>query len=90
MQDGSGASAPELTAATPEAAAVRQQAVAVARELAAKPAAAVAGTKRVMLWGRGRPVEEGLRDVALLNAAALWSHDFQAVLARGHKRTSKL
>jgi len=87
----SGAAPPEpLAAASPDAAAVRQRALGLARELAAKPAGAVAGTKRVMLWGRGRSVEEGLRDVALLNSGALWSHDLRSMLARGHKRASKL
>lgn len=69
---------------------VRACALALARALAAKPPGALAGTKRVMLWGRGRPVEAGLREVALLNSGALWSHDFQAVLARSHRARAKL
>ena len=55
----------------------------LARIIAAKSPLAVAGAKRSLNHSRGRPVEEGLRDVALWNAAALVSADLtEAVQAR--------
>jgi len=55
----------------------------LARNIAAKSPLAVAGAKRSLNYSRGRPVEEGLRDVALWNAAALVSADLaEAVKAR--------
>jgi enoyl-CoA hydratase/carnithine racemase len=65
----------------------REVALAAARELARtiadKSPLAVAGAKRSLNHSRGRPVEEGLRDVALWNAAALVSADLtEAVQAR--------
>ena len=55
----------------------------LARAIAAKSPLAVAGAKRNFIYSRGRPVEEGLRDVALWNAAALASVDIgEAVKAR--------
>jgi enoyl-CoA hydratase/carnithine racemase len=55
----------------------------LARTIAAKSPLAVAGAKRSLNHSRGRPVEEGLRDVALWNAAALVSADLaEAVKAR--------
>jgi enoyl-CoA hydratase/carnithine racemase len=48
---------------------------ALAAVIAAKSPLAVAGAKRNLNYSRGRPVEEGLRDVALWNAAALVSAD---------------
>ncbi len=55
----------------------------LARAIAAKSPLAVAGAKRSLNHSRGRPVEEGLRDVALWNAAALVSADLnEAVKAR--------
>ena len=55
----------------------------LARTIAAKSPLAVAGAKRSLNHSRGRPVEEGLRDVALWNAAALVSADLtEAVRAR--------
>lgn len=51
--------------------------------IAAKSPLAVAGAKRSLNHSRGRPVEEGLRDVALWNAAALVSADLtEAIQAR--------
>ncbi len=50
-------------------------AMSVARTIAAKSPIAVAGTKRALNQARGRPVEEGLRDVALWNAATLANAD---------------
>ena len=47
--------------------------LALARTIAAKSPLAVAGAKQSLNYSRGRPVEEGLRDVALWNAAALAS-----------------
>src|SRR5437868_11772019 len=55
----------------------------LARTIAAKSPLAVAGAKKNLNHSRGRPVEEGLRDVALWNAAALATADLgQAVRAR--------
>jgi len=55
----------------------------LARNIAAKSPLAVTGAKRSLNHSRGRPVEEGLRDVALWNAAALVSADLtEAVRAR--------
>ena len=48
---------------------------AIAETIAAKSPLAVAGAKRSLNHSRGRPVEEGLRDVALWNAATLASAD---------------
>jgi enoyl-CoA hydratase/carnithine racemase len=56
---------------------------ALARAIAAKSPLAVAGAKMSLDHGRGRTVEEGLRQVALWNAAALASEDLaKAVAAR--------
>lgn len=56
---------------------------ALARTIAAKSPLAVAGAKRSLNMSRGRPVEEGLRDVALWNAATLVSADLgEAIRAR--------
>lgn len=52
----------------------------IARAIAAKSPLAVAGAKRSLNYGRGRPVEEGLRDVALWNAATLVSPDLGAAV----------
>ena len=55
----------------------------LARTIAAKSPLAVAGAKKNLNYSRGRPVEEGLRDVALWNAAALATADLgEAVRAR--------
>ena len=54
-----------------------------ARTIAAKSPLAVAGAKKSLNYSRGRPVEEGLRDVALWNAGTLVSADLhEAVKAR--------
>ena len=43
----------------------------------------MAGAKRSLNYSRGRPVEEGLRDVALWNAGTLVSADLdEAIKAR--------
>ena len=53
------------------------------RTIAAKSPLAVAGAKKNLNHSRGRPVEDGLRDVALWNAAALATADLgEAVRAR--------
>jgi enoyl-CoA hydratase len=58
----------------------------LARTIAAKSPLAVAGAKRSLNHSRGRPVEDGLRDVALWNAVALVSADLtEAVQARLNK-----
>lgn len=57
--------------------------MALARTIAAKSPLAVAGAKQSLNRSRGRPVEEGLRDVALWNAATLVSADLtEAIEAR--------
>jgi enoyl-CoA hydratase len=62
----------------------------LARAIAAKSPLAVAGAKRSLNYSRGRTVEEGLRDVALWNSAALVSADLrEAVEARLAKREAK-
>jgi len=67
----------------PDAEAALAAGLALARTIAAKSPLAVAGAKRSLNHSRGRPVEEGLRDVALWNAAALVSADLtEAVQAR--------
>jgi len=53
----------------------------LARTIAAKSPLAVAGAKRSLNYSRGRPVEEGLRDVALWNAGTLLSADLTAAVA---------
>ena len=57
--------------------------LALARTIAAKSPLAVAGAKRSLNRSRGRPVEEGLRDVALWNSATLVGTDLtEAIRAR--------
>ncbi|HKR24441.1 MAG TPA: enoyl-CoA hydratase-related protein [Allosphingosinicella sp.] len=57
--------------------------MALATAIAAKSPLAVAGAKKSLNHGRGRPVEAGLRDVALWNAATLVSADLtEAIRAR--------
>jgi enoyl-CoA hydratase len=58
-------------------------AMALARTIAAKSPLAVAGAKMSLNYSRGRPVEDGLRQVALWNAATLVGADLAtAVRAR--------
>jgi enoyl-CoA hydratase/carnithine racemase len=55
----------------------------LARTVAAKAPLAVAGAKLSLNYSRGRPVEEGLRNVALWNAGTLVSADLgEAIKAR--------
>lgn len=55
----------------------------LARTIAAKSPLAVTGAKKNLNHSRGRPVAEGLRDVALWNAATLVSADLtEAIRAR--------
>ena len=55
----------------------------LARAIAAKSPLAVTGAKKTLNHSRGRPVEAGLRDVALWNAATLVSADLtEAIKAR--------
>jgi len=57
--------------------------LALAKTIAAKSPLAVAGAKKSLNHSRGRTVEEGLRDVALWNAATLVSADLgEAIKAR--------
>lgn len=61
-------------------------AMSVAATIAAKSPVAAAGTKRALNQARGRSVEEGLRDVALWNAATLANADVaEAMRARSKK-----
>ncbi len=63
----------------------REEAIATGLELAgtiaAKSPLAVAGAKLSLNYSRGRPVEEGLRHVALWNSATLVSADLHAAVA---------
>lgn len=52
----------------------------LAQTIAAKSPLAIAGAKRSLNYSRGRPVEEGLRDVALWNAGTLVSADLHAAM----------
>ncbi|MFN3387303.1 MAG: crotonase/enoyl-CoA hydratase family protein [Allosphingosinicella sp.] len=52
----------------------------LARTIAAKSPLAVAGAKKSLNYSRGRPVEEGLRHVAMWNAATLVSADLTAAI----------
>ncbi len=52
----------------------------LARTIAAKSPLAMAGAKLSLNYSRGRPVEEGLRQVALWNAATLGTADLGAAL----------
>lgn len=61
-------------------------AMSLARTVASKPSLAVRGTKQVMLYGRGRSVEESLQHVALWNAAFLWSSELQTILQTVQQR----
>jgi enoyl-CoA hydratase/carnithine racemase len=64
--------------------AVVAAALELAAEIAAKSPLAVTGAKRSLNYGRGRPVEEGLRDVATWNSATLVSADIRtAIEGRG-------
>jgi enoyl-CoA hydratase len=69
-------------------------ALALAGTIAAKSPLAVAGAKRSLNYSRGRPVEEGLRQVALWNAATLAGADLpaavQARLSRSEARFADL
>jgi enoyl-CoA hydratase/carnithine racemase len=74
----------------PDPAAALAAGLELARNIAAKSPLAVAGAKRSLNHSRGRTVEEGLRDVALWNAAALVSADLtEAVQARLGKTEPK-
>lgn len=57
-----------------------QAAHAMAEQIAANPPLVVQGTKRVLNECQGRTAEEGLRYVALWNAAFLQSHDLREAL----------
>jgi enoyl-CoA hydratase/carnithine racemase len=60
----------------------------LARTIAAKSPLAVAGAKLSLNYSRGRPIEEGLRQVAMWNAATLGTADLMtAVQARMTRRT---
>ena len=66
----------------------------LARTIAAKSPLAVAGAKMSLNYSRGRPVEEGLRQVALWNAGTLVSADLtaavQAKLGKGEAKFGPL
>jgi enoyl-CoA hydratase/carnithine racemase len=61
--------------------------LALARSLAAKPALALAGTKRILLRARDRPdVADGLEHVAAYNSAILLSRDLETLVASAPRR----
>ncbi len=63
---------------------------AMAREIADNPPLTVQGIKRVMAFGEGKPVAEGLAYVAAWNSAFLQSNDLmEAVQAFAEKRPPK-
>ena len=66
----------------------------LARTIAAKSPLAIAGAKLSLNYSRGRPIEEGLRQVAMWNAATLGTPDLttavQARLARTRPRFDPL
>jgi enoyl-CoA hydratase/carnithine racemase len=64
----------------PDREAVIAAGLALAATIAAKSPLAVAGAKMSLNYSRGRTVEEGLRHVALWNAAALVSADLTAAV----------
>src|SRR3954468_1434351 len=67
-----------------------EAAMEIARTIAAKSPLAVAGAKRSLNYSRGRPVEEGLRDVAAWNMATLATTDLgEAIRARLEKTEPK-
>ncbi len=63
-------------------------AIGLARTIAAKSPLAVAGAKLSLNYSRGRPVEEGLRHVALWNAGTLISADLHAAIAARSERST--
>jgi enoyl-CoA hydratase/carnithine racemase len=65
----------------PDRDALMAAAAEIARTIAAKSPLAVAGAKLSLNYSRGRPVEEGLRHVALWNAGTLISADLTAAIA---------
>lgn len=74
----------------PDAPAVLAAAQQLAAEIAANSRDVVAGTKRMLNYGRGRTVQEGLDAVAVWNAAFLDHPDLhEAVAAFFEKRTPK-
>jgi len=70
-----------------DADAASDAAMSLARTIAAKSPLAIAGAKRSLNYSRGRPVEEGLRDVALWNAGTLVSADLSAAIAARRGKT---
>ena len=60
----------------------------IARTIAAKSPLAVAGAKLSLNYSRGRPVEDGLRQVAMWNAATLGTTDLMAAVEARLSRTT--
>lgn len=56
---------------------VLEKASKLAQKIARKSGLAAEGTKRVMVWGMGKPVPEGLEYVIAHNGAVLYSKDLQ-------------
>jgi hypothetical protein len=56
---------------------VQDRADELAKQIASKPTIAAEGTKRVMVWGVGKTVADGLEYVAAHNGALLYSQDLQ-------------
>jgi enoyl-CoA hydratase/carnithine racemase len=71
----------------PDRDAVIASALALAGTIAAKSPLAVAGAKMALEYGRGRTVEEGLRQVAMWNAGALGTADLRKAVAARLART---
>lgn len=59
----------------------------LAQTIAAKSPLAVAGAKQSLNYSRGRPIEEGLRHVALWNAGTLLSADLSSAIQSRLART---
>lgn len=74
-----------VTRVAPDARALREDALATARQIAGHPPAAVAGIKAVLDRTRDLPVADGLRHVALWNAAFLPSPELPDLLAAALK-----
>ncbi len=74
----------------PDEASMLEAARALAREIAKNPPLVVQGTKQVLAFGEGRSQTDGLRFVAVWNAAFLGSHDLhEAIAAFMEKREPK-
>ena len=71
-------------------AALGDESLKLAAQLAHKPQLALSGTKEVMLQARRQQVQEGLRHVGLWNAAMLWSNELQDTVKAVLQQRAKL